>query len=193
MARTKEFDQDQAVKAAMELFWKKGFTATSIQDLEEATGVLRTSIYNAFGNKRTLFKICLSRYLRQIEESLTGIVAEAPTAREAVASWHARVIRILTDPQTPAGCLVVFSVFEGEQHDPETRAMAAGLFAKERRAVTALLEAGVMRGEFPPSLDCAEVAGAISAATWGLVVLAAAGTGAEQLGASARVTLRLLD
>jgi TetR/AcrR family transcriptional repressor of nem operon len=193
MARGKEFDEAEVLNAAMQLFWAKGYTATSLQDLEEATGLLRTSIYNAFGNKRALFKRCLALYVRRIEDALSEIVAKAPTSREAVRRWHARVILILTDPQTPAGCLVVFSVLEGGQHDQDTKNMATALLLKERQIIEATLQEGVRRRELSQDLDCAGVAGAISAATWGLVVLAAAGSTAEQLHGIARVTHSLLD
>ena len=55
MARTKAFDERRALIAAMLVFWEKGYEATSMQDLEQAMGLRRTSIYNAFGNKRSLF------------------------------------------------------------------------------------------------------------------------------------------
>ncbi len=192
MARGKGFDEAKALSTAMQLFWEKGYSATSLQDLEEATGLLRTSIYNAFGNKRSLFKACFSLYIKRIEMALAETFEAAVTSRGAIAGWHARVIGILTDPQTPAGCLVVFSVFEGEQHDQETKEMAASLFARERQVLTTALEEGVVRGEFARNLDCAAMAGAISATTWGLVVLAAGGSSAEHLLGISRTTLGLL-
>jgi len=62
MARTKEFDQEQALDAAMNLFWERGYEATSIQDLVEATGVQRQSLYDTFGSKHELFLQSLMRY-----------------------------------------------------------------------------------------------------------------------------------
>jgi TetR/AcrR family transcriptional repressor of nem operon len=192
MARNKEFDEETALRAAMQVFWAKGYSATSIHDLEEATGLLRTSIYNTFGNKRELFKSCLALYGRRIERALAEIVAGASTSREVVRHWHARVIGMLTDPQTPAGCLVVFSVLEGEQHDAETKAMAAALMSEVHRQFEGILQKGVRRGELSAELDCAGVAGALSSTTWGLAVLAAAGSPPEQLRSIAQETLRLL-
>jgi TetR/AcrR family transcriptional repressor of nem operon len=62
MARTKEFDQEQALDAAMHLFWGRGYEATSIQELVEATGVQRQSLYDTFGSKHELFLQSLMRY-----------------------------------------------------------------------------------------------------------------------------------
>jgi len=62
MARTKEFDQEQALDAAMHLFWKQGYEATSIQELVDATGVQRQSLYDTFGSKHEMFLQSLMRY-----------------------------------------------------------------------------------------------------------------------------------
>ena len=62
MARTKEFDQEQALDAAMRLFWESGYEATSIQELVEATGVQRQSLYDTFGSKHEMFLQSLMRY-----------------------------------------------------------------------------------------------------------------------------------
>jgi TetR/AcrR family transcriptional repressor of nem operon len=62
MARTREFDKDQALDAAMNLFWERGYEATSIQDLVDATGVQRQSLYDTFGSKHELFLQSLMRY-----------------------------------------------------------------------------------------------------------------------------------
>lgn len=62
MARTKEFDQEQALDAAMHLFWERGYEATSIQELVDATGVQRQSLYDTFGSKHEMFLQSLLRY-----------------------------------------------------------------------------------------------------------------------------------
>jgi TetR/AcrR family transcriptional regulator, transcriptional repressor for nem operon len=62
MARTKEFDQEQALDAAMHLFWERGYEATSIQELVDATGVQRQSLYDTFGSKHEIFLQSLMRY-----------------------------------------------------------------------------------------------------------------------------------
>ena len=62
MARTKEFDQEQALDAAMHVFWERGYEATSIQELVDATGVQRQSLYDTFGSKHEMFLQSLMRY-----------------------------------------------------------------------------------------------------------------------------------
>ncbi|MFA7348181.1 MAG: TetR/AcrR family transcriptional regulator [Desulfurivibrionaceae bacterium] len=193
MARTKGFDENQALEAAMRLFWEKGYAATSLHDLEQGTGLNRASIYNAFGNKRNLFKRCLARYVGRVEEMLDSIAGAAASSREAINNWLAFVIDFHFSPETPGGCLVILSALERHQHDRETKEMVAALFRREREVVQRVLEQGVKRGEFPAEFDCAGVAGAITAATSGMVVLAMADTPVSALQGVLRSVMGLLD
>ena len=76
MARTPEFDHDQVLDAALQAFWEKGYEATSLNDLLEATGLARQSLYNTFGDKRGLFLASLRRYadvgVGRLSEALEG-------------------------------------------------------------------------------------------------------------------------
>jgi Transcriptional regulator len=78
MARTKEFDQEQALDAAMHLFWERGYEATSIQDLVEATGVQRQSLYDTFGSKHEMFLQTLMRYQELEGHQLSDIMKAHP-------------------------------------------------------------------------------------------------------------------
>ena len=177
----------------MRLFWEKGYAATSLHDLEQGTGLNRASIYNAFGNKRNLFKRCLARYVGRVEEMLDSITGAAASSREAINNWLAFVIDFHFSPETPGGCLVILSALERHQHDRETKEMVAALFRREREVVQRVLEQGVKRGEFPAEFDCAGVAGAITAATSGMVVLAMADTPVSALQGVLRSVMGLLD
>lgn len=193
MARTKGFDEDQALEAAMRLFWEKGYAATSLQDLEKKTGLKRASIYNAFGNKRSLFKRSLALYIGKVEAMLVSVTSTAGSAREAIKKWLAFVIDFHFNPETPGGCLVILSALERHQHDRETKEMVAALFRREREVVERVLGEGVQRGEFPPGFDCAGVAAALTAATSGMVVLAMADAPVSGLQEVAGAVMRLLD
>lgn len=81
MARTKAFDPDTALEAAMELFWQKGFEASSMQDLVDVMGISRASLYDTFGDKNALYLRALEHYGRQvISEKLTALEAGPPLA-----------------------------------------------------------------------------------------------------------------
>lgn len=193
MARTKGFDENQAVAAASHLFWKNGYAATSLRELEKATGLNRASIYNAFGNKRSLFKRCLGLYVGRVEAKLDSIIGTAVSSREAIRNWLAFVIDFHFSPETPGGCLVILSALERHQHDLETKEIVAALFRREREVVRRVLEDGVTREEFPAGFDCAGVAGAITATTSGLLVLAMADAPVSVLQEVSRSVMGMLD
>ena len=193
MGRTRQFDEDKALAAAMHLFWEKGFSATSMQDLEQATGLKRTSIYNTFGNKRLLFQKTLALYTLQVEELLASIMDEAPTCREAMGRWLSAVIAMHFSEETPGGCLMILSVLEGSQHDEETKDMAAALFHRERDMVQTRLQRGVDQGDLPQDFDCLAVAGAMAAASSGIMVLAMANYPRHALEEIGRATLHLFS
>lgn len=193
MTRTKKFDESQALDAALCLFWAKGYTATSLQDLEKGMGLNRASIYNAFGNKRSLFKKCLALYVERVQAMLEGITGDAASSREAVKNWLSFVIDFQFNQETPGGCLVILSALERHQHDRETKEMVAGLFRHEREVMQGILEHGVQRGEFPEGFDCAGVAAAITATTSGMVVLAMGGAPVSALQEISRSVMGLLD
>lgn len=177
----------------MRLFWEKGYAATSLQDLETGMGLNRASIYNAFGNKRSLFKRCLALYIGQVEATLDSITGAANSSREAIKNWLAFVIDFHFQPETPGGCLVILSALERYQHDRETKEMVAALFRRERDVVLRVLEQGQERGEFPAGFDCAAVAWAITAVTSGMVVLAMADAPVSALQEVCQAALRLLE
>jgi TetR/AcrR family transcriptional repressor of nem operon len=193
MGRKRQFDEDTALAAAMHLFWEKGYAASSMQDLEQATGLNRTSIYNTFGNKRSIFQKTLDVYRLQVEELLTSIMVESPTCRQSVANWLAAVIALHFSKETPGGCLMILSVLEGGQHDQATKDMAAALFHFERDTLQARLQRGVDEGELPADFDSHAVAGAITAASSGIMVLAMANYPRKALEEIADATLDLLS
>jgi TetR/AcrR family transcriptional repressor of nem operon len=78
MARTKEFDQEQALDAAMHLFWERGYEATSVQELVDATGVQRQSLYDTFGSKHEMFLQSLMRYQALEGHQLSGLIKRHP-------------------------------------------------------------------------------------------------------------------
>ena len=111
MARSREFDEDVVLDAAMEYFWNWGYEATSVRDLIETTGLTGASLYNAFGDKRALFRAALDRY---VESSIGERIrrCEALPPREAVARFFEDILqRSLTDRQRK-GCMLVNSALE---------------------------------------------------------------------------------
>ena len=105
LGRPREFEVDRAVDRAMEVFWRKGYEGTSLDDLTKAIGITRPSLYAAFGNKEALFRKSLDRYV----EGPSAYVAKAlnaPTAREVAELILRGAVELNTNPRHP-GCLMV--------------------------------------------------------------------------------------
>src|SRR3982074_3060381 len=106
MGRPREFDPDQALDIALQVFWRRGYEGASMADLTEAMGITKPSLYAAFGNKEELFRKALDRYV----DGPGGYVQVAlakPTAREVVEHLLLEAADAVTDPNNPPGCLAV--------------------------------------------------------------------------------------
>ena len=109
VGRPREFDVEEALAAALKVFWRKGYDGASLTDLTEAMGVTRPSLYCAFGNKEALFKKALDLYERE-KLAFIDKALEAPTGREAVERFLNNACDLYAaDPET-RGCMGVNSV-----------------------------------------------------------------------------------
>lgn len=109
VGRPREFDVEEALAAALKVFWRKGYDGASLTDLTEAMGVTRPSLYCAFGNKEALFKKALDLYEREKLAFIDQALA-APTGREAIERFLNNACELYAaDPDTP-GCMGVNSV-----------------------------------------------------------------------------------
>ncbi|MBX7084444.1 MAG: TetR/AcrR family transcriptional regulator [Nannocystaceae bacterium] len=127
MARARQFDLDAATATAMALFWRRGYTATSVRELCDAMGVQPGSFYAAFGSKHGCFRAALERYLATQARAMPGAATPGP---DAIVAW----LRAIVSPsRRPRGCLLVNTAVEGPNLDPTTRRfVAARLRAMEQ-------------------------------------------------------------
>ena len=170
MARHKEFDVDVALTEAMMLFWEKGYENTSLQDLVSRMGVHKRSMYDTFGDKRTLFLRALKRYADSMEAADREMADRAGSALEAL-----RLLFENSVDQTdlrPSGCLVVNSATEVSLRDPETAARVERNFAEQRRLLKEIIERGQRDGDIDRRHDPGALAATLFNAWLGLRVQA---------------------
>jgi TetR/AcrR family transcriptional repressor of nem operon len=123
MARTKEFDENEVLDRALELFRARGFKHTSFADLVDELGVSRQSLYDTYGDKQTLYHTALRRYLGRGLENLRRKFDESVPVRDAFAAFFDALIDGSCANGSP-GCFMVNSMVELSPHDPDTRALA---------------------------------------------------------------------
>lgn len=111
MAGTKQFDVREVLGRAMEVFWLRGYEATSIDDLVKATGINRGSIYATFGDKKGLFLQAIDHYTTTVAAPLIAELAE-PDPRRALQGMFEAIIRRTSDLNFPRGCLYTNSSLE---------------------------------------------------------------------------------
>jgi TetR/AcrR family transcriptional regulator, transcriptional repressor for nem operon len=120
MAGVRQFDEGQALEKALGLFWLKGYSATSMQDLAEVTGIQRGSLYNAYQNKETLFLrvfgVYRERYVGQMREAL-----DKPGLRESLRSFFTYAITSMTTGEPTRGCLSTKTALGTEDLDGAVR------------------------------------------------------------------------
>jgi TetR/AcrR family transcriptional repressor of nem operon len=119
MARTKEFNEDQALDKAIEIFWHKGYNGTSAQDLVNHLGLSRSSLYDTFGDKQKLFARALIRYHEENYVKVKEILETATNIKETISViFKLAVVESLEDRITK-GCFMVNSAVELAMHDEE--------------------------------------------------------------------------
>jgi AcrR family transcriptional regulator len=178
--RTRQFDVDEALDRALEVFWARGYEGTTLPELTQAMGINRPSLYAAFGNKEELFRKALDRY-QTGPQSFLAEALRKPTARAVVEAIFSGFVRMQRDRDRPRGCLIVCGALAcGEDAEPVRRELAR----LRQAAVTALrvrFERAVQDGDLPEGTDCATLAWYIATVLNGLAVQAASGATEKEL------------
>lgn len=184
--RPRAFDRKAALDAATKLFWKRGYSATSIADLTEAMGIGSPSLYAAFGSKEQLYAEALDHYRRENEATAWGRFLAADTAHGAVLSFLMDSAAGLS--QAVAGCMVTLSAVgcEGNAQLGDL-VLSARYTAFERLA--ARLRRGVDDGEISASVDVHALARFVQSVQNGMSVLARDGVTRAELESIAEIAM----
>ena len=169
MARSPEFDRTRVLEAAMKLFWARGYTATSLPDLLEAMGIARSSFYASFGTKRKLFTECLElfgdRTLSIVDEDAKRL---PPTALPR-AFFEATLLDV-SPRRAKQGCMMVNTVLELADVDPELNQLAAQKLSAIERAFARALRQAQCKGELETTHSPEELASLVMTINLGLRV-----------------------
>lgn len=193
MARPREFDEAAVLDAATDRFWRDGYEATSVRDLAARMGITGTSLYNAFGDKRSLFRRALERYVeRSMRARIARLEATLPP-KAAVRAFVAEIAERSLDDRARRGCLLVNSALEIAPHDREIGAEIADRLREIesffRRAVTAAQADGSVPHDRRPE----DLARLLLGVTLGIRVLARSIPNRALIEGVARPALALLD
>ena len=170
MVGTRQFDHEAVVDRAMLLFWRKGYGATSIDDLERATRLRRGSLYNAFGDKRALFKMALARY---IETGIEGrVIRESQSTVRAIEAFFKDIVNYSLKDRNRKGCLLVNSALELGDDDTELKGVVSDVFVEIEAFFKRAIAGGQEQGEVSKGLPATDLARLLLGALLGIRVLA---------------------
>jgi AcrR family transcriptional regulator len=188
--RPREFDVDEALAAALRVFWRKGYDGTSLTDLTEAMGITRPSLYAAFGNKESLFRKALDLYERE-KLAYVREAMDAPTSRAVAEQLLRGAVAMQTGDCDPKGCMrIISSVSCGE----EAQSIRADLMERRmssQRALCERLERAKTEGDLPPGTDVNGLCAYLIAILQGIAIQAGSGASKEQLEALLETSLAM--
>jgi AcrR family transcriptional regulator len=189
VGRPRCFDADEALDAAMRVFWKKGYEGASLSDLTAAMKIERPSLYATFGNKETLFRKVLDRYSCRASKFAEDALS-LPTARAVVERLLLGNAEVVADPHNPAGCLMVQAELSGGD---ESAAIRDELNARRHRMEMTLrkrLQRAKAEGDLPADADPADLASYVFTVSHGMAVRAKNGAARAELRRVAEMALR---
>lgn len=172
MARPRAFEEDAVLDRAMRLFWRQGYEATSVQDLVAATGLNRASLYNAFGDKHSLFLAAIERYLETVSGARLAALEAPGPALPALRRYFDDLIAFSLGEGRRLGCLLTNSAVELSPRDPLCEERLRGGLARVEDTLYRVIRRGQRQGEIATGRDPRALARFLLGLVQGLRVMA---------------------
>jgi AcrR family transcriptional regulator len=191
--RPRSFDTDLALERVLEVFWDRGFAATSLDELAAAAGLNRPNLAAAFGDKRALYLAALTRFRERLEEGLTAALDNPGPIVDALDAFYGGAIALYTTgTNAQRGCLIMCSAPAESVSDADVRALLGSVHGDIDTALRGRIETAQDAGEIAPDADCTALAMTGTAILQSLALRARAGAAPETLHAFAKRAVRAL-
>lgn len=184
--RPRNFDRDQALRKAMEVFWSKGYEGASLTDLTAAMGINSPSLYGAFGSKEALFREAVELYRQTDGGAARQALQNAPSARDAMQGMLLAAAERFTTPGLPPGCLIVLGAPAGTVSPPGIGEFLCEGRREMQARILARLNQGAAGGELPDDADLKGLAAFYTTVLHGMSIQARDGASRKTLQAVAR-------
>lgn len=191
--RPRAYEPDVALARAMDVFWRDGFAATSLDSISAATGMNRPSLYAAFGDKRDIYVKAYERYRERARERMAEIFTSDLPLRTMLRNVYAIAIDMYVSGEDgPRGCFTVMTATSEAVFDPAIRELAVMGLTEMDRAFARLFKAAQAKGELPAAADPAMLAQLATATIHTLAVRARVRTPRKELDAIADAATALI-
>jgi TetR/AcrR family transcriptional repressor of nem operon len=192
MARPKEFNPATALDKAMELFWRKGYEATSIEDLLTSMDINRGSLYETFGDKQQLFLAAMDRYCNGMIADRLKLLDQPGPAIETIKNFIRDMVRMALATRRK-GCLIANTAMELASHEKEIGDRVASALGDLEEAFFKALQRAKKNGELRKNQDPRAIARYLTTMMQGVIVMYKAGTSTEALRDAVETGLSVLD
>ena len=179
--RPRSFDEDEALNSAMLLFWQKGLSATSLDDLSRAMQMNRPSIYNAFGNKDAIYRKALDRFCGQLDAGLQETVESDLGLREGMRAFFEKAIAVYCGTSPALGCLMVCTAPTEALTHPEVGDDLKDLIGRLDSGLTRRLKRAQREGELSNAVKPELTANLLQATLQTVALRARIGTPKQRL------------
>jgi TetR/AcrR family transcriptional repressor of nem operon len=193
MARPREFDEATALDAAIGCFWERGFEATSIRDLASTMGLSAPSLYNAFGDKRTLFARALERYLDHTTRKRLHRLEDSFPPKQAIQEFFNDIIERSMNDRERKGCFLVNSALEIAPHDRELGVIITERLGEIEAFFKNCIKCAQAEGTAPAGIDAKDLSRLFLGVLLGIRVLARSNPNRTLLEGVVRPALALLE
>ena len=193
MVRPRSFERETVLSKAMEVFWEKGYEATSMQDLVEAMGIHRGSLYGTFKDKRHLFLEAIAHYNMAVIRKAIAHLQAPGASRPAIEQHLLTFANGAAEKNQQRGCLVTNAIMELATHDPEVAASLLRSLQSVEDAFYRALGRAQDKGEIAPDKDIRALSQYLTSNLQGLRVMAKVNPDRAALQQIAQVALQALD
>ena len=170
MVGVRQFDEDAVLEVTMRTFWGKGYGATAMADLAEASSIQRGSLYHAYGGKEALLLRALDRYAEQ-HGGAAGTALADPDPRRAIQGFLESHLARMSEPENPPGCLMCQTALECGGRNPALSAVIKAHFLRTEAAIREALERGQAAGRLSEKADARALARFFLGVSRGMAVL----------------------
>jgi TetR/AcrR family transcriptional repressor of nem operon len=171
MARSIEFNKEEVIERAMVLFWEKGYEATSVRDLNKAMGISSSSMYETFGDKRTIFLMALARFCEVERASIAHMAARAPTPKAFIEQLFGTVETVMLPDSPTRGSLAFKTMVEFGTLDADVTQLLLAHYFGIADIIATVVREGQQHGTVSATTPALELAYTILSTLHGVATL----------------------